>query len=109
MVRTAFLVTLAAAAVACVTSTGPEGSAGALTTSDGGTGCNAIAWLELSGVTCPSCKQAVLASLNAVPGVVAAEVTLSPAEAAVQHCDTVDTKDLVEAVKDAGYGARLRE
>lgn len=93
----------------CVTSTGPEGASAALALSDGGTGCNTTSVLVLKGVTCPGCREAVLASLVVVPGVVAAEVNLSPAEATVQYCETVDTKDLIAAVKAAGYGARLQD
>ena len=94
----------------CVTSTGPEGSAqerdDALTV-DAGAHCHEQALLMLHGVTCPSCREVVVASLLAVPGVVSAQVSLSPQEAKVVHCDTVDPDDLVRAVEKAGYQASV--
>jgi copper chaperone CopZ len=99
---------LFAAAPACVVSTGPEGTATQSDAAvDGGPGCHEHATLALMGVTCPSCREVVVANLLALSGVVSAHVSLMPPEASVVYCDTLQPSDLVRAVEAAGYRARV--
>ena len=64
--------------------------------------------LEIEGMSCAACQGAVEASLKQVPGVVEASVNLASEKAVVvARAGGVETGDLLDAVKSAGYGARL--
>lgn len=91
----------------CVVSTGPESTLEQAEIPDGGVHCRNEVRLNLSGVTCPSCSEVVAASLKAVPGVISAQVTLSPAQADVIYCDSVSLDSLTNAVDSAGYHASI--
>lgn len=91
---------------ACVVSTGPEGTLQDAAV-DGGPHCRLEADLTLQGVTCPSCREVVAASLLALPGVISADVSLSPPNAHVVYCDSLDESDLTRAVSSAGYNATV--
>jgi copper chaperone CopZ len=62
----------------------------------------------IEGMHCQSCVSRVGAALRAVPGVTAAEVSLTPPRARVEMSRHVPTDDLARAVKTAG-DYRLRE
>ncbi len=65
--------------------------------------------LPIEGMTCASCVRRVEKALKAVPGVQSAEVNLATESAAVAVPPTFDPQTLVEAVRGAGYEARLVE
>jgi Cu+-exporting ATPase len=95
-----------ASAPGCVVSTGREGTAAQSDAAvDGGPGCHEHTTLALMGVTCPSCREVVVANLLALNGVISADVSLMPPEASVVYCDTLEPSDLVHAVEAAGYRA----
>ncbi len=61
--------------------------------------------LPISGMTCASCVSHVERALRRVPGVADAVVNLATERAKVRYSDReVTTQDLVDAVRDAGYG-----
>ncbi len=63
--------------------------------------------LEIEGMTCASCVSRVENRLQRVDGVTAS-VNLATESARVRYSDDVDPQRLVEAVRAAGYDARLR-
>ena len=64
--------------------------------------------LAIEGIVCASCVQRIEKQLRAVPGVAEATVNLATGMAVVSHpLGTVDPPALVQAVEDAGYGARV--
>ncbi len=65
------------------------------------------AMLEIEGMTCASCVARVEKRLRSVPGV-EATVNLATESARVDYPDGVDEVDLVRAVREAGYDARVR-
>lgn len=65
--------------------------------------------LEVQGMTCPSCSQAVAYALRRLEGVQAAEVTLEPPQARVRfNPEKVTVEQLIEAVRQAGFEATLK-
>lgn len=65
--------------------------------------------LDVGGMTCAGCASNVEKALNAVPGVISADVNLALERAHVVWLGhDVLTKALVEAVEDAGYRAESR-
>lgn len=66
--------------------------------------------LSVGGMTCASCVKRVEKALQAVPGVVSANVNLATEQASVQFVQGVaDEAALVDAVRRAGYQARVPE
>jgi Cu+-exporting ATPase len=65
--------------------------------------------LPIEGMTCASCVRRVENALKAVPGVASAEVNLATETAAVSVPAGFDAESLLEAVRGAGYEARLQE
>jgi Cu+-exporting ATPase len=64
--------------------------------------------LEIAGMTCANCSQRVERALRGVPGVLAASVNLSTAQALVGVPEgAVDRERLLRAVEDAGYHAHV--
>ena len=63
--------------------------------------------LNITGMTCGHCVAHTKKSLEAVPGVESAEVSLEPGGAVVKG--DVDAMALVAAVKEAGYEAVVDE
>ncbi|WP_217590285.1 heavy metal translocating P-type ATPase [Burkholderia sp. GbtcB21] len=61
--------------------------------------------LEIDGMTCASCVSRVEKALSKVPGVTRASVNLATERATVDAAADVSAARLVEAVKQAGYGA----
>jgi copper chaperone CopZ len=61
--------------------------------------------LKISGLHCSGCAGSVEKALKNVPGVSAASVNLEAARASVEYeSDKTSEKDLVQAVKSAGFG-----
>ncbi|MCX7960332.1 MAG: heavy metal translocating P-type ATPase [Burkholderiales bacterium] len=63
--------------------------------------------LPIEGMTCGACVARVEKALRAVPGVASAEVNLATETASVTLSAGADPQALVEAVRRAGYEARL--
>ena len=61
--------------------------------------------LEITGMTCGHCQSGVTKALKNVPGVTDANVDLKTGTAVVQG--EVDPQQLVEAVVEEGYGAKV--
>ncbi|MDA0747778.1 MAG: heavy metal translocating P-type ATPase [bacterium] len=64
--------------------------------------------LSISDMSCAACVSRVDKALNEVPGVIDVNVNFATHQATVHHIG-VDSSTLVEAVLDAGYGARVVE
>lgn len=62
--------------------------------------------LEIGGMTCGGCVKSVTRVLEGVCGVESAIVTLEPASARVTG-GALDAQDLIAAVEDAGFDARV--
>jgi copper chaperone len=61
--------------------------------------------LTVTGMSCGGCVNSVQNVLKALPGVHAAEVSLSPGQAHVAYDDSrLDRAALVEAIVGAGFG-----
>jgi len=64
--------------------------------------------LQVEGMTCASCVHHVERALSSVPGVEAVQVNLATGQARVRYVPgLVDLSELLDAVADAGYEARL--
>lgn len=63
--------------------------------------------LTIEGMTCGHCVAHVKTALEAVPGVVRAEVVLKPGAAKVEGTATAEA--LCAAVAEEGYSARVAE
>ncbi|MDP3044875.1 MAG: cation transporter [Bacillota bacterium] len=59
--------------------------------------------LQISGMSCPHCRQAVEKALSAVPGVQSVNVHLDQSLARVSVADSVACSALVDAVQHAGF------
>ncbi len=62
--------------------------------------------LNIEGMHCASCANLIEKSLNKVGGVQSANVNFSSEKAGVVVEETVDVKDLINAVESAGYKAK---
>ncbi len=64
--------------------------------------------LEIDGMTCASCVQTVEGALRSLPGVLSASVSLATNMAIVDYSPgSITEQDMVHAVRDIGYAARL--
>ena len=63
--------------------------------------------LDITGMTCDHCVNAVTGALKDVPGVSDAVVNLEKKEAIVTG-ESVDVQALIEAVEEEGYAAATR-
>ncbi|MDN8044363.1 cation transporter, partial [Burkholderia vietnamiensis] len=61
--------------------------------------------LDIDGMTCASCAGRVEKALAKVPGVARASVNLATERASVDTAPDVSASRLVDAVRQAGYGA----
>lgn len=62
--------------------------------------------LEVEGMSCASCIRHVTAALTALEGVDTVEVKLREGRVVVLHASKVANRQLVEALRGAGYEAR---
>ncbi len=63
--------------------------------------------LDITGMTCDHCVNAVTKALVAVPGVSAAKVSLDDKLAVINGAG-IDTAKLLEAISEEGYEAAVR-
>jgi copper chaperone CopZ len=63
--------------------------------------------LSVRGMTCGNCVRHVHEALTEIPGV-RAEVDLDTASATVEHPGSVDVRQLIDAITEAGYEAAIR-
>lgn len=79
---------------------------------DGGKGAEALkkVVINVGGMTCATCVTRVEKALKEMPGVESAAVNLASERAAVAfHPDMTGVEDLVGAIEDLGYRARLEK
>ncbi|HIE26934.1 TPA: heavy-metal-associated domain-containing protein [Candidatus Poribacteria bacterium] len=66
--------------------------------------------LKVEGLYCSACETKVQSALLKIPGVKEAEVSLEKGEAVVKHDKgKVATAQLIEAIKQSGYQASVKE
>ena len=65
--------------------------------------------LTIPGMRCAGCIAKVERGLMAVDGVATARVNLSAKQATVDHSDTLDDRDLIEALDALGFEAQARK
>jgi copper chaperone len=65
--------------------------------------------MKITGMTCGNCVRHAREALEAVPGVVDAEVTLEPGRAKVRHAEETAVDALVHAVEEEGYQAQVEQ
>src|SRR3569832_223932 len=66
--------------------------------------------LQVGGMTCAACQSHVRNALEETPGVEKAAVNLMTGEATVVYDPSrVETAKLVDAIRDSGYAAELRQ
>lgn len=64
--------------------------------------------LAVTGMTCNNCKAHVAKALSEVPGVAHVDVDLQKGAAKVEVAgEAANTEEMIEAVRDAGYGASV--
>ena len=63
--------------------------------------------LTIEGMSCQHCVTRVQKALQNVPGVMSVKVDLKKGEAEVTVKDDVLSQDLISAVENAGYEARV--
>ena len=63
--------------------------------------------IEITGMTCQHCVNAVTRALQAVPGVESAQVRLTPGQATV--AGSADSAQLLKAIEREGYRAVLTQ
>jgi mercuric ion binding protein len=66
-----------------------------------------VAVIHVEGMTCPLCTMAVKKSLKQIDGVSKAKVRLNTKKATVYFDDKVDEKQLLNAIKKAGYRGKI--
>jgi copper chaperone len=65
--------------------------------------------LDVSGMSCPSCVRHVTAALGPVPGVSKIDVQLKAGTVSIRHAPDAAISTMLEALREAGYEAKLRE
>lgn len=65
--------------------------------------------LDVQGMHCANCSSTVTKHLKEVDGVREATVNFATQTAIVEHAESVQTKQLLQAVKQAGYTGSLRQ
>lgn len=63
--------------------------------------------LAVDGMTCPLCVAAINKALRTTPGVISAKTHLADEQAEVQTEPDLEVQVLLDAVKAAGYDARV--
>jgi copper chaperone CopZ len=66
--------------------------------------------LTITGMACEECVKTVTKSLSGLAGVKDVKVTLEPQEAVIQYDESkVKVDAMIKAVKDTGFGAKLKK
>ncbi len=65
--------------------------------------------LNITGMSCGHCVEAVHSALTAMEGVTDVDVSLADGRASVQAHEGANEEGLVQAVEQAGYGAKLSD
>ncbi|MEY1588552.1 heavy metal translocating P-type ATPase [Burkholderia sp. Bmkn7] len=99
----------AAAAHAHPVEASPAPMAAAASTAGHPLPANSTIELDIDGMTCASCVSRVEKALAKVPGVTRASVNLATERATVDVTADVSAAQLVETVKQAGYGATVTD
>lgn len=73
----------------------------------GGAASESSTVLLILGMRNNSCREDVCAALEAVPCVIEVSVSLYRGLAVIKHAPSCDTRQLVAAVTQAGYGASI--
>lgn len=63
--------------------------------------------LEVTGMTCGHCEQAVARALQQVEGIERVAVSHAKGRATVDAASTADSQRLVQAVQEEGYEAKV--
>lgn len=63
--------------------------------------------IAVEGMTCSACTSAVTSVLQGIPGVVDCNVNLVTELASIEHDISISDERLVEAIEDAGFGAKV--
>ena len=63
--------------------------------------------LEITGMTCDHCVNAITTAVKEIPGVSDAEVSLE-GKSAVISGDAFDVQKILEAIEEEGYSAALK-
>lgn len=63
--------------------------------------------LQVTGMTCDHCVNAVTGALKEVPGVTDAQVSLAENSAVIKG-DGIDIQKAIEAIEEEGYEAAVR-
>lgn len=63
--------------------------------------------LAVEGMTCPSCVHHINVALNELEGVEQIEVKLREGKVAVVHASDVASRQLIDALREAGYESRV--
>lgn len=64
--------------------------------------------LEITGMTCAACANAVERSVAKVPGVISPSVNFATEKLTVSYGKNTDFQQIIRAVEDAGYGVRKK-
>ena len=70
------------------------------------TGMNDIKQYDVTGMSCSACSARVEKAVSKVEGVTSCSVNLLTNSLIVEG--EVENKDIIKAIKDAGYGARIK-
>jgi copper chaperone CopZ len=62
--------------------------------------------LQVTGMTCGSCKRHIDAALSKLPGVESVRVDIPAQRVEIRHADATTVAKLVTAIEAEGYGAR---
>ena len=61
---------------------------------------------DITGMTCASCASAIERGVRKVPGVIAPSVNFATEKLTVSYANNAGSRQIIDAVKKAGYGAR---
>lgn len=62
-------------------------------------------YLNLKGLTCQKCVKSVTDALIDIDGVLSVKVVLERQSATIEHEESVDSEDLIAAIKSVGFEA----
>ena len=65
--------------------------------------------IRIEGMSCEACVASARQALQGVGGVRSVQVDLTHGRATVEHAGEVQASDLLSAITEAGYDARIEE